>query len=271
MLLPSALRATALRLKRSLKGLVQRGVGQNTQRGNNPIEKIMLSAAGLAKQPTDHKLDEMAAAAARSLKPLLDIAMSGNVAAIQRVTELASTLTAETTLLACMHQDAANQVARERTVWPLNISNDPAERRRTLRLITGPRKLPLASKTPEARSAPRPGNFAAPANAAVLMALKAIQIERTFRVPSELFPVLQPEWSSAAARLPELDGSGGVADLWFHVIWLYLCHRYGGAPETSTLRKLGEATAPHASETALRAAIRQTLREAFLRMTRKRK
>lgn len=232
----------------------------------------MLSSAGFAKQPTDAHVDALAAATLEAVKPLLGIAMSGNVHAIRRVTELAANLSAEAMTLACMHQEAANLVARERTTWPLNISHDPVERRRALRLVTGPRKLPLGGTAPSPRPAPKPSSFTTPAKAAVLVALKAIEIERAFRVPSELFPVLQPDWSVAAAQLPDLDGTHGVAEQWFEVIWLYLCHRHRGAPEKSALRKLGEyelqpKLGPGAHDTAgVRASIQQALQRAFQRL-----
>jgi hypothetical protein len=147
------------------------------------------------------------------LSPLLGVAMSGNVHAIRKVTELSSNLCAETTTLACMHQEAADSVARERTTWPLNISHDPKERRRTLRLVNGPRRLPLGNPSGQPTAARKAGGFSSPANAAVLVALKAIEIERSFRIPSEVFPPLQPKWSAAAARLPDLQPS--TAGAWF--------------------------------------------------------
>lgn len=258
-------------MKRELKGLLKRGIEQSTQRPNDPIEKIMLSSAGYAKQPRAAEIDALSAAVAEAAKPLLGLAMSGNVHAIRRVTDVASNLCSEAMMLACMHQDAANAVARDRTSWPLNISTDPAERRRALRLITGARRLPLSEAAPKLRKINRAPGFTSPANAAVLVAMKAIQIERAFRVPSEFFPVLQPEWSSAAARLPDFDGTNAVADQWFNVIWMYLCHRHGGEPENSALRKLAArdaapARANAAHEPLLRAEIRLSVRKAFDRL-----
>jgi hypothetical protein len=257
-------------MKRDLTGLLKRGVGQGGHRPNHPIEKIMLSSAGFTRQPTDVQVDAMAATIADALKPLLGIAMSGNVHAIRRAAELAGNLCAEMTMLACMHQDAANQVARERTTWPLNVPGDPHERRRTLRLLNGPRRLPLGETNPPPTPQTKPSGFSAPASTAVLMAIKAIEIERAFRVPSELFPVLQPEWSVAAAQLPDLDATASTADRWFDVIWLYVCQRHRGTPERSALRKLAESDARPDSADAIRQAIKHALREAFLRMLRQR-
>ncbi len=253
-------------MKRQLKGLVQRGVGQGTDRRSNPIEKIMLTAAGLSRQPTEVQVDALASAVNDALQPLLGVAMSGNVKAIRHLTEITSHLCAEALLLACMHQEAANTVARERTTWPLNVPADAAARRRALRLVTGPRKLPLGLKAAPARDDRRAYNLAGPANAAVLMALKAIEIERSFRVPSELFPTLQPDWSVAAAQLPEL--SAASAEAWTDVIWLYVCQRHDGAPECSPLRKLVEPdpAGQPLSDAAARRALRETFRACFLRL-----
>lgn len=258
-------------MKRQLKGLVQRGVGQGTDRRSNPIEKIMLTAAGLSRQPTEGQVDALAAAVNEALQPLLGVAMSGNVNAIRHLTHISSHLCAEALMLACMHQEAANTVARERTTWPLNVPADPQERRRALRLVTGPRRLPLGAKTTADPDDRRVYNLAAPANAAVLMALKAIEIERSFRVPSELFPTLQPDWSFAAAQLPEL--APATAEAWFAVIWLYVCQRYEGAPEQSSLRKLVEPDPRRhpVADAAARQALRHTLRASFLRMLQTRK
>jgi hypothetical protein len=195
--------------------------------------------------------------------------MSGNVHAIRKVTELAAHLCAETTTLACMHQEAANTVARERTTWPLAVSHDPRERRRALRLVTGPRRLPLGVPAAPPAAPRKPGGFSSPAGAALLVALKAIEIERSFRIPSELFPTLQPRWSAAAARLPELQPA--TAEAWFKVIWMYICERHDGAPEKSELRQLaGSGAAPTAAEAApeVRAAIHAHLEQAFLRLAR---
>jgi len=255
-------------VKRHLTGLLNRGLRHAAGNRNNPIEKIVLKSAGLTRQPTDAQIDEMAGAAARVMTPLLGIAMSGNVRALLKVTELASNLCAETTALACMHQRAANIVARERTTWPLNISHDPKERRRTLRLVNGPRRLPLGNPPSQPIAAGRKaGDFSNPASATVLVALKAIEIERSFRIPSELFPPLQPKWSAAAARLPELQPESAGA--WFNVIWLYVCDRHAGAPEKSKLRHLVEPTeSPLTSpvDANVRAAIRKVLERVFLRL-----
>jgi hypothetical protein len=265
-----AIRATEeVHVKRHLAGLVKRGLRQAASGRNHPLEQIVLRSAGLTRQPTDAQLDEMAAAIASQLSPLLGVAMSGNVHAIRKVTELASNLCAETTALACMHHEAADVVARERTTWPLALSHDPKERRRTLRLVTGSRRLPLGNPPGQPAVARKPGGFSHPANAAVLVALKAIEIERAFRIPSELFPTLQPAWSAAAARLPDLQPA--TAGAWFKVIWLYICDRHAGAPEKSVLRRLTEAktstiTADAHADLAVRAALRETLERAFLRL-----
>jgi hypothetical protein len=254
-------------VKRHLTGLVKRGLRQAASDREHPIEQIVLRSAGLTRQPTDGQIDDIAVTIGNVLRPLLGIAMSGNVHAIRKVTELASDLCAETTTLACMHQEAANVVARERTTWPLNISHDPTERRRTLRLITGPRRLPLGNPPNQPMATRKMGGFSNPANAAVLVALKAIEIERSFRIPSELFPPLQPRWSAAAASLPDLQPSTAAA--WFNVIWMYICDRHAGAPEKSELRRLAEpANSPLASSTELhvRATLRKALERTFLRL-----
>jgi hypothetical protein len=256
-------------VKRHLTGLVKRGLQQAASNRNHPIERIVLRSAGLTRQPTDAQIDDMAAAAAKAMKPLLSIAMSGNVRAILKLTELASNLCTETTTLACMHQKAANIVARERTTWPLNISHDPKERRRTLRLVNGPRRLPLGNPPSQATVARKPGGFSSPASSAVLVALKAIEIERSFRIPSELFPPLQPKWSAAAANLPDLQPA--TAGAWFNVIWLYICDRHDGTPEKSKLRRLVEPTeasltSPAPADPNARAALRKVLERAFLRL-----
>ena len=256
-------------MKRHLTGLVKRGLGDAASDRNRPIEKIVLRSAGLTRQPTDGQIDEIAATAANVLRPLLGIAMSGNVHAIRKVTELASNLCAETTTLACMHQEAADIVARERSTWPLNISHDPKERRRTLRLVNGPRRLPLGNPPSRPTAARKASGFSSPANAAVLVALKAIEIERSFRIPSELFPLLQPNWSAAAARLPDLQPSTAAA--WFKVIWMYICDRHAGAPEKSELRRLAESTESSLTPDAepnVRATLRNVLKRAFLRLAR---
>lgn len=254
-------------MKRHLTGLVKRGLRHADSDRKHPIEKIVLRSAGLTRQPTDAQIDALAANAAHVLTPLLGIAMSGNVHALRKVTELASNLCAETTTLACMHQAAADLVARERTTWPLNISHEAKERRRTLRLVTGSRRLPLGNPSREPAAERKPAGFSSPATAAVLVALKAIEIERSFRIPSELFPPLQPKWSAAAARLPDLQPS--TADAWFTVIWMYICDRHGGAPEKSELRRFAGATdAPPGAggEPNVRAQIRHALEQAFLRL-----
>lgn len=256
-------------MKRHLTGLVERGLRHAASSRNHPIEKIVLRSAGLTRQPTDGQIDEIAAMIANALNPLLSVAMSGNVHAIRKVTELASNLCAETTTLACMQQEAANLVARERTTWPLNLSPDPKQRRRALRLLTGPRRLPLGELSRPPAIARKARGFSHPANAAVLVALKAIEIERSFRIPSELFPTLQPNWSAAAARLPDLEPS--TTDAWFKVIWMYICDRHAGAPEKSELRRLAEAVEPSlasASEPNVRAALRKIFEQAFLRLAR---
>jgi hypothetical protein len=249
--------------------LVKRGLRHAASDRNHPLEQIVLRSAGWTRQPTDEQIDEIAATAANVLSPLLGIAMSGNVHAIRKVTELASNLCAETAALACMHQEAADIVARERTTWPLNISHDPKERRRTLRLVNGPRRLPLGNPQSEPTADRKPGGYSSPANAAVLVALKAIEIERSFRIPSELFPTLQPKWSAAAARLPDLQPS--TAGAWFQVIWMYICDRHAGAPEKSALRRVAETPdSPLISiaESNVRASLRKVLKRAFLRLAR---
>ncbi|MES2695382.1 MAG: hypothetical protein V4773_18035 [Verrucomicrobiota bacterium] len=254
-------------MKRHLKGLLERGLRHAESDRNHPIEKIVLRSAGLTRQPTEGQIDEIAAAVASVLSPLLGVAMSGNVHALRKVTELASHLCAETTTLACMHQEAADVVARERTTWPLNLSHDPKERRRTLRLVTGPRRLPLGNPSSQPAPTRKAGGFSNPVSAAVLVALKAIEIERSFRIPSELFPTLQPKWSAAAASLPELQPS--TADAWFKVIWMYICDRHAGAPEKSELRRLVESTNAAVTATTepnVRAALRKALEEAFFRL-----
>ncbi len=254
-------------MKRHLTGLVQRGLRPSASDLNHPIEKILLRSAGLARQPTPAQLDEMAAAAAAALAPLVSVAMSGNVHAIRKVTELAAHLCAETTTLACMHQEAANTVARERTTWPLAVSHDPRERRRALRLVTGPRRLPLGVPAAPPAAARKAGGFSSPAGAALLVALKAIEIERSFRIPTELFPTLQPRWSAAAARLPDLQPA--TAEAWFKVIWMYICERHDGAPEKSELRRLvsvPDALPGSPADSDVRAALHATLERAFLQL-----
>lgn len=245
-------------MKRNLAGLVQRGLRQAPSDREHPIERLVLRSAGLTRQPTDAQLDEIAKQVGSRLAPLLDVAMSGNVHAIRRVTELASQLCAEAMTLACMHQDAANVVARERTTWPLDVSHDPKQRRRSLRLVSGPRRLPLGNPPPAtAKPFKKSGGYSSPARSAVLVALKAIEIERSFRIPSELFPLLQPPWSAAAERLPDLQRA--TANAWFRVIWLYICDRHGDAPEHSDLRKLVTSEVGN-----IRAALRSTLKQTFL-------
>lgn len=254
-------------MKRRLTGLVQRGLRHAAGSRSHPLEKIVLRSSGLARQPSDAQVNELAASVASALAPLLGVAMSGNVHAIRKATELAAHLCAETTTLACMHQEAADTVARERTTWPLNLSHDPQERRRTLRLLTGPRRLPLGNPAHPPAVTRKPAGFGQPAHAAILVALKAIEIERSFRIPSELFPTLQPKWSAAAARLPELQPATAAA--WFNVIWLYVCDRHDGAPERSALRRLTENKAPSseaAPDLEIRAALRDTLERAFLQL-----
>jgi hypothetical protein len=247
--------------------LVQRGLRHAASDRNHPIEKMVLRSVGLTQQPTDSQIDEITAAIGTALSPLLAVAMSGNIHAIRKVTELASTLCAETTTLTCMHQAAADTVARERTTWPLNLSHDAKERRRTLRLVTGSRRLPLGNPPQPAAASPSSSGFSHPATAAVLVAIKAIEIERSFRIPSELFPSLQPAWSAEAAALPELTPSSAPA--WFRVIWQYICDRHAGAPERSELRRLLAATETQ-SDAAARAALRQTLEAAFHQLARTR-
>lgn len=256
-------------MKRHLTGLLQRSLRASANDSDHPIEQIVLRSAGLTRQPTAAQIDQMAASASSVLSPLLSTAMSGNVQAIRKIAELAAHLCAETTTLACMHQQAADTVARERTTWPLALSHDPKERRRTLRLLTGPRRLPLgnpAQPTPAMRKA---GGFSSPANAALLVVLKAIEIERSFRIPSELFPALQPKWSAAAERLPDLEAT--TVSAWFEVIWMYICERHGGAPEKSELRRLINVAQPveaPSADPALRATLRQSLEEAFAQLVR---
>lgn len=256
-------------MKRQLTGLVKRGLGDPKSDRNHPIEKIVLRSAGLTRQPTDGHIDEIAATVANVMSPLLGIAMSGNVHAIRKVTELASNLCTEATTLACMHQEAADIVARERSTWPLDISHDPRKRRRTLRLVNGPRRLPLGNPPAQPVAARKTRGFSHPANAAVLVALKAIEIERSFRIPSELFPSLQPNWSAAAASLPDLQPA--TAGAWFKVIWMYVCERHAGAPEKSELRRLAAATEPSFApnvEPNLRATLRRILKRTFLQLAR---
>jgi hypothetical protein len=256
-------------VKRQLTGLVKRGFRHAANDREHPLEKILLRSAGLTRQPTDGQIDEIAATIVHALSPLLGVAMSGNVHAIRKVTELASHLCAETTTLACMHQEAADIVARERTTWPLNLSHDPKERRRAMRLVNGPRRLPLGNPPIQPIAARKAGGFSNPVNAAVLVALKAIEIERSFRIPSELFPTLQPTWSAAAACLPDLQPA--TAGAWFKVIWMYICDRHAGAPEKSALRRLAESTGSPLTSIAepdVRAALRKALERAFLRLAR---
>ena len=256
-----------LHVKRHLKGLVKRGLRQAASEREHPLEQIVLRSAGLNRQPTDAQIDDVAAAVARALNPLLGVAMSGNVHGIRKVLELASVLCAEATSLACMHQTTADIVAHERTTWPLNISHDAKERRRTLRLITGPRRLPLGKPSPQPIAPRKTTGFSNPASAAVLVALKAIEIERSFRIPSELFPSLQPKWSAAAVSLPDLEPS--TAGAWFNVIWMYICDRNAGAPEKSELRRLAETHQPPSdSDTPrnVRANLREALEKTFLRL-----
>ena len=254
-------------VKRRFTGLVRRGLRHSPSERDHPIEKIVLRSAGLARQPSDAQIDDAAVVVANALKPLLGAAMAGNVHAIRKVTELASDLCAETTTLACMHQEAANTVARERTTWPLNISHDAKDRRRALRLVNGPRRLPLGNPVSRAVVASRTRRYSSPATAVVLVALKAIEIERSFRIPSELFPTLQPRWSAAAARLPDLQPS--TAGAWFEVIWMYVCDRHAGVPEQSALQRLILATEPPPHSTGrpnARTLLRETLEATFLRL-----
>lgn len=265
-----AIRATEeANVKRQLQGLVKRGLGGAANDRNHPIEKLVLRSAGLTRQPTDGHIDEIAAAVAHLLGPLLGSAMSGNVHAIRKVTEVASNLCAEATTLACMHQEAADVVARERGSWPLNISHEAKERRRALRLVTGPRRLPLGNPPSQPVAVRKARGFTGPANAAVLVAVKAIEIERAFRIPSELFPQLQPHWSAAAASLPDLQPA--TAGAWFKVIWMYICDRHAGAPENSELRRLAAPLEPSltpGTEPNVRAVLRTILKRAFLRLAR---
>ncbi len=253
-------------VKRRLTGLVKRGLRHAAGDRSHPIEKLVLRSAGLARQPADGQIDDLTAAVTLQLGPLLGAAMAGNVHALRKLTELAATLCAESTAAACLHPDAADRVARERESWPLNLSHEPEERRRALRLLTGPRRLPLGNRVPPAGAERKAGGFSHPACAAVLVALKAIEVERSYRIPSELFPTLQPNWSAAASRLPELQAS--TADAWFKVIWLYVCERYGGAPEASALRRLvGTGEAPQGAAAAeVRSRLRGVLEQAFLRL-----
>ncbi len=254
-------------VKRNLAGLVKRGLRHAVGDRSHPIEKLVLRSAGLTRHPSDGQLDEIAGAISRQIEPLLGAALAGNVHALRKVTDLAAALCAETTTLACLHHDAADTVARERTSWPLNFPRDARERRRALRLVTGPRRLPLCNPPLEPVVARKTGGFTDPANAAVLVALKAIEIERSFRIPAELFPTLQPGWSAAAARLPDLAPAS--AEAWFRVIWLYVCERHAGAPERSVLRRLvapERPSEPPAPDTELRAALRLVLAEAFFRL-----
>ncbi len=255
-------------VKRRLSGLVKRGLRQAAGDRSNPIEKLVLRAAGYSRHPTDNQLDELAGAVVQQLGPLLGAALAGNVHGLRKVTELAALLCAETTTLACLHRAEAESVARERTAWPLNISRDPAERRRALRFVSGPRRLPLGEHESAPRTARQPGGLSHPATAAVLVALKAIEIERAFGIPAELFPALQPSWSAAAARLPDLQPA--TADAWFRVIWLYVCERSAGVPETSALRRLvvpgTGPDAPPAADPGVRADLRVVLEQAFLRL-----
>lgn len=256
-------------MKRHLTGLVKRGLLHSTGDRKHPIETIVLRSAGLTRQPLDAEIDEIAARVTQGLSPLLGIAMSGNVHAIRTVTELAANLCAETTTLACMHQEAADVVARERTTWPLALSHDRKERRRTLRLLNGPRRLPLGNPPRALPATKKAGGFSSPANAAVLVALKAIEIERAFRIPSELFPPLQPKWSAAAARLPDLQSA--TAGAWFKVLWMYICERHGGAPEKSELGRLAKSfESPNAAEAAPNphVLLRDILRRSFFRLVR---
>jgi hypothetical protein len=256
-------------VKRPLTGLLKRGLGDAKGDRNRSIEKIVLRSAGLTRQPTDGHIDEIAATATNVLNPLLGVAMSGNVHAIRKLTELAANLCAETTTLACMHQEAADIVARERSTWPLNIPHDSKQRRRTLRLVNGPRRLPLGNPALQPTATRKARGFSGPANAAVLVALKAIELERSFRIPSELFPLLQPNWSAAAARLPDLQSS--TAGAWFKVIWMYICDRHGGAPEKSELRRVAPSLEPAVTpggELQVRATVRKALKRAFLQMAR---
>lgn len=246
---------------------MQRGLRHAAPEQEHPLEKLVLKSAGLARQPTAKEIEHLSAGVSAALSPLLSIATSGNVHAIRTVTELASHLCAETTSLACLHQDAANTVARERTTWPLNLSHDAKERRRALRLITGPRRLPLGDPPRPPAASRKSGGFSSPATAAVLVALKAIEIERSFRIPSELFPTLQPKWSAAAARLPELRTE--TAAEWFNVIWIYICERHGGAPEKSELQRIVKprsSVSPGTSDAEIRSALRAVLEETFLRL-----
>jgi len=246
---------------------VKRGLRHAVGDRSHPIEKLVLRSAGLSRHPTDGQLDEIAGAISRQIEPLLGAALAGNIHALRKVTELAAALCAETTTLACLHPEAADVVARERAAWPLNFPHDVRERRRVLRLVTGPRRLPLGNPPREAVVARRSGGFTHPANAAVLVALKAIEIERAFRIPAELFPTLQPTWSAAASRLPDL--ASATAEAWFRVIWLYVCERHGGAPECSALRRLvasEEVSTAPAPDPDLRTRLRQALEEAFFRL-----
>lgn len=254
-------------MKRHLTGLVKRGLRHAASDRSHPIEKLVLRSAGFARQPTDGQIDELAAGISVQLGPLLGAAMAGNVHALRKATELAAQLCAETTTVACLHQEAADVVARERPSWPLNVPVDPRDRRRAMRLVSGPRRLPLGNPAAHP-SGPRKGTgLSHPIMATVLIALKAIEIERSFRIPSELFPTLQPAWSAAAANLPDLQPA--TAEAWFKVIWLYVCERHAGYPERSPLRRFVEDQAGAASpmaESAVRGGLRGLLEESFRRL-----
>lgn len=193
----------------------------------------------------------------QSLGRLLIAAYAGDAEAFTAVVDLASRTCREIRELSCIHQTAADDIARKRTSWPLLIDSHPAIRKIALRWID---ILPMARSTAwRAPNRKRPYDPNTPVNRIVIDEVNVIGFEM---------------WreNGASVDFPPLGATREELAACFEKIWERILRQ--GAPENNPrLRSLGISSAntkkdayPPGSpsyEHNVHDGIRQRLRSAF--------
>lgn len=221
---------------------------------------------------------KMVDGATAHLESLVMIAKLGDREAIQSVVELASWLANESSLLACMHQEACNEIARGRTSWPLMVGSHKDVIRRALRFVRGPNRLPLGEDTLWKDPPPLPKksySLTDEPNVFITIAIQSILMMRQLW-KGRPAPAHGDPWFLKAIELPDYTTEKSVRDAWFAAIFEHIAnHACGNSVEKdSRLRSIGinEANAKarrgtKSYESHVRSGIKKALRRAFDRMT----
>lgn len=170
----------------------------------------------------------------------------GDPHAAKLIVELASRLCSGVNQIACAHQALADEIARERTNWPINCDGHPEILRNNLRWLT---VLPLGERAGWAKPNPRkPYSLNTVANATVFATVQSIVTGRAITHKDMGKPIV------------------------FEMVWDVIMSR--GTPESyERLRPLGKPFADKQTDTCpeggrsyesnVRDGIRQRLRTAF--------